>query len=136
MLKATTLKIADTAIVRCQGRILVGEDFAILRNAVMKDCSAKLVVLDMAGVRRIDAGGLGLLLGLRDWTRRNGVEFKLMNVRPKVERVINVARIQNLFEFWTVRDMFDLIHLSQVANAVGACALWLGGNAVYDPPAA
>ena len=136
MLKTTTLKISDTAIVRCQGRLLVGEDFAILRNAIMKDCSAKLVVLDMAGVRRIDAGGLGLLLGLRDWTRKSGIRFKLMNVRPKVERVIKVARIHHVFEFWTVHDMFDLIHLSQVANAVGACALWLGGKTVYDPPAA
>ena len=136
MLKASTLKIADTTIVRCQGRILVGEDFAALRSAVMKDRSAKRVVLDMAGVRRIDAAGLGLLLGLREWAGRNTIQFKLMNVRPKVERVIKVARLDRVFEFWTVRDMFDLIHLSNVANAVGACALWFSGTSAYDTPAA
>ena len=136
MLKASTLKIADTTIVRCQGRILVGEDFAALRSAVMKDRSAKRVVLDMAGVRRIDAAGLGLLLGLREWAGRNAIQFKLMNVRPKVERVIKVARLDRVFEFWTVRDMFDLIHLSNVANAVGACALWFSGTSAYDTPAA
>jgi anti-anti-sigma factor len=136
MLKASTLKIADTTIVRCQGPILVGEDLAALRSAVTKDCSAKLVVLDMAGVRRIDAGGLGVLLGLREWARRNSTQFKLMNVRPKVERVIKVARLEYVFEFWTVRDMFDLIHLSHVANAVGACSLWFAGKAAYDPSVA
>lgn len=136
MLKASTLKIADTTIVRCQGAILVGEDFAALRSAVTKNCSAKLVVLDMAGVRRIDAAGLGVLLGLREWAGRNSTQFKLMNVRPKVDRVIKVARLDRVFEFWTVRDMFDLIHLSHVANAVGACSLWFGGKTTYDTTAA
>ena len=133
MLKASTLKIADTTIVRCQGQILVGEDFAALRCAVTKDHAAKLVVLDMAGVRRIDAGGLGVLLGLREWASKNSTQFKLMNVRPKVERVIKVARLDRLFEFWSVRDMFDLIH--HAANVVGACSLWLGGKSAYDTAA-
>jgi len=136
MLKASTLKIADTSIVRCQGRILIGEDLAALRSAVTRDCSAKLVVLDMAGVRRIDAGGLGVLLGLREWAKRNSTQFKLMNVRPKVERVIRVARLDRVFEFWTVRDMFDLIHLTDVANAVGACSMWFGAKTAYDTTAA
>ena len=136
MLKASTLKIADTMIVRCHGRLLVGEDFAPLRSAVMKDGSAKLVVLDMAGVKRIDAAGLGVLLGLRQWAGRNSTQFKLMNVRPKVERVITVAKLDRVFDFWTVRDMFDLIHLSHVANAVGACSLWFTGKAAYDATAA
>jgi anti-anti-sigma factor len=136
MLSATTLRIVDTLIVQCQGGILVGEDLAALRRAVTKDCSAQTVVLDMAGVRRIDAGGLGLLLGLRDWAGKRAIQFKLMNVRPMVERVVKLTRLDGVFEFWTVRDMFDLIHLSHVANAVGACSLWLGGKAVWDPPAA
>ena len=135
MLKASTLKIANTIIVRCQGGILVGEDLAAFRKAVMKDCSARMVVLDLAGVRRIDAGGLGVLLGLREWAVTNSKQFKLMNVRPKVERVIKVVRLDRVFEFWTVRDMFDLIHLSHVANAVGACSLWFFGNTIYDTAA-
>ena len=136
MLKASTLKIADTTIVRCSGGILVGEDLAAFRSTVTKDCSAKLVVLDMAGVRRIDAGGLGVLLGLREWAGNNSTRFKLMNVRLKVERVIKVVRLDRVFEFWTVRDMFDLIHLSHVANAVGACSLRFGGKTDYDTTAA
>jgi anti-anti-sigma factor len=136
MLRANTLKIADTIFVRCQGSILVGEDLAAFGCAVIKDASAKRVVLDLAGVRRIDAGGLGVLLGLRNWAGKNEIQFKLMNVRPKVERVIRVARLDRIFEFWSVRDMFDLIHIAHVANAVGACSMWVGGNAARREPSA
>jgi len=117
MLRATTLKIADNIIVRCQGGIVVGEDLAALRRTVMKDCSAKLVLLDMAGVRGIDAGGLGVLLGLRQWAENNSTRFKLMNVRPKVERVIKTVWLDRVFEFSTVHDISDLIHLPNRARS-------------------
>ena len=35
MLKATVQKIRDTIIVRCQGRIIVGENFATLNDTVI-----------------------------------------------------------------------------------------------------
>ena len=76
------------------------------------------------------------MLGLREWTGKRSTRFKLMNVRPRVERMIRVAKLDDVFDFWTVRDMFDLIHLSHVANAVGACSLWLSGKTAYDTTAA
>src|SRR5271169_1737432 len=105
MLKATVQKIRDTTIVRCQGRIIVGENFATLRDAVLKHSSAAMVVLDLAGVKRIDAGGLGVLLGLRKWAESNAVRFKLMNVMPKVERLLKLTKLDRVFEFWSLRDM-------------------------------
>jgi anti-anti-sigma factor len=136
MLRATTLKIADHIIVRCQGAILVGEDFSALRWAVMKDTAAKMVVLDMAGVKRVDAGGLGVLLALREWAGEHSTQFKLMNVRPNVERVIKIVRLDRVLDFWTVPDMFDLIHVSRAASVVGACSVWFGSKAVCDTTAA
>jgi anti-sigma B factor antagonist len=127
MLKTTTLKIADTTFIRCQGRIVVGEDFAILRSAVLQEAS-KVVALDLAGVKRIDAGGLGVLLGLRRCAHANAIQFKLMNARPKVERVFRLTKLDRVFEFWSVRDMFDLMRTSGVAKAVGAGGSWLSPN--------
>ena len=88
MLKATVQTIRNTTIVRCQGRIVVGENFATLRDAVVRHSSAATVVLDLAALKRIDAGGLGVLLGLCKWAEVNAVRLKLMNVTPKVERVL------------------------------------------------
>ena len=136
MLRAATLKIADHTIVRCQGAILVGEDFSALRGAVMNDASTKMVVLDMAGVKRIDAGGLGVLLGVREWAGKHSTQFKLMNVRPNVERVIKIVRLDRVFNFGTVPDMFDLIHISRAADVVGECSVWFGSPAVCDTTAA
>jgi len=114
MLKATVQKIRDTTIVRCQGRIIVGENFATLRDTVLKHSSATMVVLDLAGVRRIDAGGLGVLLGLRKWAESNAIRFKLMNVMPKVERLLKLTKLDRVFEFWSLRDMLCLVHLAEL----------------------
>jgi anti-anti-sigma factor len=136
MLKATVQKIRDTIIVRCQGRIIVGENFATLNDTVMRHSSAAVVVLDLAGVGRIDAGGLGVLLGLRKWAHASALRFKLMNARPEVERVFRLTRLDHIFEFWSVRDMLELIQVTQV-NAVGGCGPWLGREpATYEHPAA
>src|SRR5271169_3975616 len=108
MLRATVQKIRDTTIVRCQGRIIVGEDPSALRNAVLRHACTEVVVLDLAGVWRVDAGGLGILLGLREWAETNSIRFKLMNVMPKIERMLKLTKLDHVFEFWSVREMFDL----------------------------
>jgi anti-anti-sigma factor len=128
MLKATTLKIADTTFVRCEGKIVVGEDFDALQNAVLKVMSAKLIVLDLAGVKHIDAAGLSVLLGLRQRARAHAIQFKLMNVRPKVEGVLRLTKLDGVFEFWSARDMLDLMRITDMANAIGGWT-WVGRNA-------
>ena len=117
MLKATVQIIRNTTIVRCQGRIVVGENFATLRDAVLRHSSAAIVVLDLAAVKRIDAGGLGVLLGLRKWAEVNATRFKLMNVMPRVERVLKLTRLDRVFEFCSVGDMFCLVLLAHLPGA-------------------
>lgn len=136
MLKATLQKIQHTTIVRCRGRIIVGENFAALRNAVMRHSSTDVVVLDLAGVRRVDAGGLGVLLDLRQWAEVNSIRFKLMNVMPKVQRILKLTKLDRVFEFWSARDMFDLLCHAHSEN-VAAHGFPTSENVVaLEPPAA
>lgn len=128
MLNVTTLKIADTTFVRCQGKIIVGEDWAPLLSAVLNQVPGKVVVLDLACVKRVDAGGLGVLLALRKGARANGVRFKLMNARPGVQRVIHLTGLDRIFEYWSVRDMLELMHIARAADAFGGS--WLSQAAV------
>ena len=130
MLKTTVQKIRDTTIVRCQGRIVVGENLAALGDAVMRHSSASAVVLDLAGVRRIDAGGLGLLLGVRKWAEDNAIRFKLMNVVPKVERVLKLTKLDRVFEFWSLSDMFCLVRLAYLVDTTGGLVFQGRGDAV------
>jgi anti-anti-sigma factor len=137
MLKATVHRFRDITIVRCEGRIVVGERFAILHDAVRTHNPAGTVVLDVARVDRVDAGGLGLLLGLREWAHANAIRFKLMNAIHNVDRVIRLTKLDHVFEFWSVRDMFHLVRLADISVAVDHWGFRACRNATLrDSPAA
>ncbi len=137
MLKATVQKFGDTTIVRCRGRIVGGESLATLRRAALGCAPARMLVLDMAGVDRIDAGGLGALLNLREWAQSHAVRFKLMNVINNVDRVMKLTRLDRVFEFWSICDMLKLVHLADISGMAEIRNIQEYGNAaLLEPPAA
>lgn len=97
MLKVHTRNLGNVAVVGLQGRIVNGET-ASLREAVYAQSSTSAIVLDMARVTAVDAGGLGMLLELRRHTESNGVGFKLMNVSRFVRQVLEITRLDSVFE--------------------------------------
>ena len=110
MLKITVQKLGDTSILRCHGRIVAGDASSILRNAVLSQQHTRMLVLDLARVERIDAGGLGILLGLRESARSGAIMFKLMNVTKRVEEILELTHLRRVFEFCSVRELFCLLH--------------------------
>jgi anti-anti-sigma factor len=110
MLNTTVQKFGDGTVLRCQGRIVTGNAYAILRNAVLSQTCTRMLVLDLAQVDRIDAGGLGVLLDLRQWAYSHAIRLRLMNVMNQVEQVLQVTQLEGVFEFCSVRDMFCLLH--------------------------
>jgi|SRR5882724_9346909 len=110
MFKVTVQELGDARVFRCQGRIVIGDAYSTLRNAVLSQTHARMLVLDLAQVDRIDAGGLGVLLDVRAWARSGGIVFKLMNVTKKVEEILELTHLQPVFEFCSVRDLFCLLH--------------------------
>jgi anti-sigma B factor antagonist len=110
MLHATAQKLGDSTVLRCQGRIVIGDAYTILRNAALSQTHTRMLVLDLAQVDRIDAGGLGVLLGLREWAYSHAIRLRLMNVMNQVEQVLELTKLDRVFEFCSVRDMFRLLH--------------------------
>jgi anti-anti-sigma factor len=110
MLNVNVQKLGDRTVLRCQGQIVIGDADAILRNAVLSQTSTRMLVLDLAQVDRIDAGGLGVLLGLRQWAYSHAIRLRLMNVMNQVEQVLQLTKLDRVFEFCSVRDMFCLLH--------------------------
>src|ERR1700732_422314 len=88
MLKITVQKLGDTSVLRCYGRIVAGDAGSILRDAVLSQRDTRMLVIDLARVERIDAGGLGILLGLRESARSSAIMFKLMNATKWVEEML------------------------------------------------
>ena len=97
MLKVHTRNSGNVAVLCVQGRIVNGET-ASLREAVISQTRVGTVVLDLGRVSTIDASGLGLMLELRRQALANGIRFKLMNVTKLVSRVLEVTRLDSVFE--------------------------------------
>ncbi len=112
MLNPTAQKLGDRTVLRCQGRIVIGDAYAILRNAVLRQTHTRTLILDLAQVDCIDAGGLGVLLGLREWAYAHAIRFQLMNVMNRVEHVLELTELDRVFEFCSVEDMLQLLHFA------------------------
>src|SRR5579864_7059793 len=112
MLNATAQKLGDSTVLRCQGRIVIGDAYAILRNVVHRQTHTRTLILDLARVDRIDAGGLGVLLGLREWACSHAIRFQLMNVTNQVEHVLELTKLDRVLEFCSVEDMLQLLHFA------------------------
>ncbi len=117
MLQATIQELGDTNVLHCRGRIVLGEGYAILRDAAMSQGHVRLLVLDLAQVDRIDAGGLGVLLDVREWARANAIRFKLMNVMNKVEQILELTALDRVFEFCSIQDLLCLLHRTTVMTS-------------------
>jgi len=97
MLKVHAKNLGTVAILCLQGRIVRGET-ATLCNVVHSQSGVTAVILDLARVNTVDAGGLGVMLELREQTQSRGIDFKLMNVTKLVSVVLEITCLNSVFE--------------------------------------
>ena len=91
-----------------------------LSNAVGFQGNASAVVLDLARVSRIDARGLGVLLRLREQTQSKGIEFRIMNVTKLVQHVLEITKLNTVFEITSERDLAALATTARDEEVVKA----------------
>jgi anti-sigma B factor antagonist len=97
MLKIHPAKFGTVATLCLEGRIVIGETAGLLKAARCQ-VGVGIIVLDLARVTLIDAAGLGVLLGLREETQSKGVRLMLMNVSERVSQVLEITRLNSVFE--------------------------------------
>ena len=97
MLKLHAEKLGSVVIVSLDGRLVRGRT-AALRESVEAYTAINTVVLDLARVSVVDAGGLSALLEIRRHTQSKGIDFKLMNLTKRISRVLEIARLNSVFE--------------------------------------
>jgi anti-anti-sigma factor len=127
MLKVHARNLGQVAFLCMQGQIVTGETEA-LRNAVRFQSDAQsdvsTVVLDLALVSTVDAGGLGVMLELRTLVQSKGIGFKLMNVSKVVGRVLEVTRLDSVFEVTSGVEFFPAVSRRRPASVMrlASCA--------------
>jgi anti-anti-sigma factor len=92
MLTVTAERIGDVVTLHCKGRIILGDETAILCKTLGQNASS--LVLDLSEVDAIDAAGLGALVSLQ----AAGIYLKLMNPTEQVKETLGLTRLDSVFE--------------------------------------
>jgi len=123
MLKVHAKNLGTVAVLCLQGRIVRGET-EILRNTLHSLSEVSAVILDLARVTTVDARGLGVMLELREQAESKGIRFELMNVTKLVSRVLEVTRLDSVFQITSGVEFFPAVPRSPRASmrALAPCA--------------
>lgn len=98
-LSLNTRTVDGILIVDCHGRIVFGEESAMLRDTIRKLIAEnKRIVLNLGGVNYIDSGGLGTLVSLYTTARTSGGSIKLANLTQRVGDLLQVTKLVTIFE--------------------------------------
>jgi anti-anti-sigma factor len=121
MLKVHAKNLGTVAVLCLQGRIVNGET-EILREAVHSVSDAGAVILDLARVSTVDAGGLGVMLELREQAESKGIRFELMNTTKWVDRVLEVTHLDSVFQITSGVEFSPAVSRGRRALASAALA--------------
>jgi anti-anti-sigma factor len=101
------------ATVLClEGQIITGDTEA-LRVAVQAVTGTKAIILELSNVTIVDAHGLGVLLQLREQTLARRMRFELMNVSNPLNRILEITRLNTVFDVRPGVEIFPAIVRSQ-----------------------
>jgi anti-sigma B factor antagonist len=92
---------AGVALIRCQGRIVVGKEVELLQQEVEKHhLETQKYVLQLAEVSYLDSGGLGALVRLVGMLRAHRGDLKLCEVAPFVQSVLKATNLLPVFSVY------------------------------------
>ena len=103
MLTVTVQEFDEDVVLRCLGKIVRGEETAILCAAVRH--RGRTVILDLGGVDAIDAAGIGLLISLQ----AAGIYLQLLNPTRRVQEILKVTKLDSVFEICESQSDDDCI---------------------------
>ena len=100
-LKLNTRTENGISIIDCNGRIVFGEESALLRDTVKKLIGENSqIILNLADISYIDSGGLGTLVALYTTAHNAGGSVKLANLTQRVGDLLQVTKLLTVFEVY------------------------------------
>jgi anti-sigma B factor antagonist len=102
-LKITNREVDQVVILDISGRIVLGDELDVLRDAVrtLITKGKKKIILNLAEVSYIDSSGVGELVRCFTSVRNQAGELKLLNLTQKVHDVLHVIKLYTVFD---IRD--------------------------------
>jgi len=98
-LKLTKRTVDGILAIECSGRIVFGEESALLRDEVKKAIQDnKRIVVNLGEVSYIDSGGLGTLVALHTSALSAGATIRLANLTKRVGDLLQVTKLLTVFD--------------------------------------
>jgi anti-sigma B factor antagonist len=93
-------ELGRVVVVDCAGRLTLSESRTRLRDLVhvFTGNGRRKFLINLAGVDFVDSDGLGELTRCYSIVRQAGGEMKLVHVHQRVQALLELTRIVNLFE--------------------------------------
>jgi anti-sigma B factor antagonist len=88
-----------------KGRVVL-EELDAVKQSVLPRITREIdhVYVDLKGVEYVDSAGLGLLIGFKMTSKMQGAGISLMDPNKTVSDVLNISKIDGIFDFLTGRD--------------------------------
>ncbi len=116
LLRVQTEVSGDVFILHCVGRIVFGDEGAVLRDRVINLLSGTpKIVVNLNGVDYIDSGGFGILVGLFISAKKRGGELKLVSPNERVREVLRHTCLDTIFKVYGKDDEAVAAFCKQVA---------------------
>ena len=98
-LKISQRNVNGVTVVDCSGRIIFGDEAALLRETVKTMLpQSRQIVLNLKNVTYIDSGGLGTLVGLYSSAQAAGAEVKLAQLTSRSLQLLQVTKLLTVFD--------------------------------------
>jgi anti-sigma B factor antagonist len=106
----------DVFILHCNGRIVYGDECAVLRERVVSILTGSpKIVVNLAGVDHIDSEGVGMLVGLLVSARNRTGDLKLASPRQRVTDLLRRTSLETIFRVYANKDEAVAAFRKQVA---------------------
>ena len=99
-LKLTKRRVDGILAIEAHGRIVLGEESALLRDEVKAAVAEgiKRIVLNLGEVTYIDSSGLGTLVALHTTANLAGGTIKLANLTKRVVDLMQITKLLTVFD--------------------------------------
>jgi anti-anti-sigma factor len=123
MMNVIRQQSGQAALLRCSGRLVRGEE-AVLQDAVQSTAQARVILLDLAEVTSLDAGGLAALVWSHRWAESRGARLQLVNPSAFVAEMLTRTGLDEVFEVSRFEQALYVLgaHGCQQAQTAGSRA--------------
>jgi anti-anti-sigma factor len=98
----------DVTVLQCVGRMMNAEALGLVKDAVTRLSPLRVIVLDLSEVEMLDAGGLGMLVSLRNWACANDIQLKLVNPSKLVREALELTGLTSVLHVSSVEDVIEI----------------------------